>query len=136
MADYREACQVGLLFTLTTPSSSKTITAYDVWRLTETQLDQMYRFYQSKLTATQETGLIDRSTETKEMKEHRLRLAIIQDVFESKHQAAEQAKAKAETKAQLAELIELKQAKERQALAELSPAELEAKIQALQNRLN
>ncbi len=116
---YKSAAAKGLRF----PTPRGSITAEDLFQLSLTELDQIYRNI-APLVASQEVGLLRQKADT----DNDLRLAIVKDVFETKQAAADAAKTRAEAKARKARLLELIEQKRDESLAGKSVEELTALV--------
>lgn len=122
---YKKALQSKLRFA----TSKGKLTTEDLFELSLTDLNNLAVALDKKLSETPRKSFI--ADLTPDTAEDELRLSILKDVITTKlieKNNAQEAKAKAAEKAQLAEILHRKK---NQALENLSIEELEAKLQAL-----
>lgn len=102
------------------------ITTEDLWDLTPSQLDTVYKALNKELNVTQEDGLIITRSADEGVKANELRnkLEIVKYIFNSKQQAAELNRIAAENAAKKQYIMEILAQKKDDALRNMSEEEL------------
>lgn len=102
------------------------ITTEDLWDLTPSQLDTVYKTLNKELNVTQEDGLIITRSADEGVKANELRnkLEIVKYIFNSKQQAAELNRIAAENAAKKQYIMEILAQKKDDALRNMSEEEL------------
>ena len=106
-----------------------TITTEDLFNLTPTELDSIYKSLKKQQKANGEESLIEIKTYEDTVLE--VKLAIVKEIFEDKMTAIEKAKKAAEKKAQKQKILEIMSQKENESLQNKSLAELQAELDKL-----
>lgn len=105
------------------------ITTEDLFNLTPTELDTIYKSLKKQQKANGEESLIE--TKTYEDTVLEVKLAIVKEIFEDKMAAIEKAKRAAEKKAQKQKILDIMSQKENENLQSKSLAELQAELDKL-----
>ena len=102
------------------------ITTEDLWDLSMSQLDDVYKTLNKELNVAQEDGLIVTKSADEGVKANELRnkLEIVKHIFTSKQQAAELARMAAETAAKKQHIMAILAQKKENALQNMSEEEL------------
>lgn len=114
---YKEAVQLKVRF-----SYKGQISLEDLWDLSLAALDKIYSELSSEYRNLQQDGLLAKPTRESELL--KLKLALVKDVFETKQNAAEEAKQAAEKSARKQKILEILSDKEDEGLKNLSADEL------------
>lgn len=102
------------------------ITTEDLWDLSMSQLDTVYKALNKELNVTQEDGLIITKSADEGVKANELRnkLEIVKYIFNAKHQAAELQRIAAENAAKKQHILGILAQKKENALQNMSEEEL------------
>lgn len=109
------------------------ISTEDLWDLSQSELDTVYKTLNKELQATQEDGLLQTKSANEGVRANDLKnkLEIVKYVFESKQQAAELARMSAENAMKRKRIMEVLAKKQDTALENMSEEELHAALAEL-----
>lgn len=109
------------------------ISTEDLWDLSESELDTVYKNLNKELQAAQEDGLLQTKSAAEGVKANDLRnkLEIVKHVFESKQAADELARMSAENAMKRKRILEVLAQKQDTALQNMSEEELTAMLNEL-----
>lgn len=113
------------------PKRGGGLSTEDLWDLTPEQLDAVYRQLEEQLKSeSASAGLINRRA-TKRADEIRAKMDVVKFVFDTLRQEAKERENKEQRRKQLQKLLELKEARKEQAMAQMPDEELDALIAEL-----